>query len=239
MAVMYTMFWLMVFSTVFGCCVAATLPPKREQLVDENTILDLAERSNKTFLKLIGLAIQNLRCDLDRCSQWSQWTVDALAPGQFGVKTRSRNCWYDSCNKTGPKVVENDNTIYEGNCPTSYNVTNGKFCLAHYTNKMNHSAAQQTCEKDGGHMINIDTKERYEAALKLTTSNYFHVEGMRKVESGHFYDDFGRRIQDRPFFKWASGEPHNGTSMFVVVKGSEFFDVTDGWTYHVVCEIRQ
>ena len=85
----YTMFWLMVLSTVIGHCHAVTLPP--EQLVDENTIVYLAGKSNKTFLKLIGLAIQNLRCDLDRCSRWSQWTVDALTPGQFGVKTRSRD----------------------------------------------------------------------------------------------------------------------------------------------------
>jgi len=31
-------------------------------------------------------------------------------------------------------------------------------------------------------MINIDTKERYEAALIHATSNYFNVEGMRKVD---------------------------------------------------------
>jgi len=101
MAVVYTMIWLMVLLTVIGHCVATTLPS--EQHVDENTILDIAEKSNKTFLKLIGLAIQNMRCDIDRCSQWSQWTVDALTPGQFGVKTRSRNCWHDSCNQNWTK----------------------------------------------------------------------------------------------------------------------------------------
>jgi len=174
------------------------------------------------------------------------WSLQSVVPmdgvltrGQFGVKTRSRDCWYDSCTKTGPKVVENDNTIYEGNCPTSYNVTNGKFCLAHYTNRMNHSAAQQICGKDGGHIINIDTKERYEAALTHETSTYFHVEGTRKVESGPFYDDLWRRIRDRPFFKLASRNPTKGINMFLVVRVSEFCDVTDGWTYNVVCEIRQ
>ena len=85
-------------------------------------------------------------------------------------------------------------------------------------------------------MINIDTKERYEAALIHATSNYFYVEGMRKVESGSFYDDLGRRIEDRPFFKW---EPLNGTSKLVVVKGSEYYDITASATHHVVCEIRQ
>jgi len=177
MAEAYTMFWLMVLSTVIGHCVATTL--SSEQHVDENTILDLAEKSNKTFLKLIGLAIQNLRCDFDRCSQWSEWTGGVLTRGQFGVKTRSRDCWYDSCNNTGPKVVENDNAIYKGNCPASYNVSDGKLCFAYYKDKVNHSAAQHLCQKDGGSLITVDTKERYELAQKYTTSNHVHVQGAR------------------------------------------------------------
>ena len=104
---------------------------------------------------------------------------------------------------------------------------------------LNHSAARQTCEKDTGHVINIDMKERNEAALKLASLNYYNVEGMRKVKSRPFYDDFGRRIQDQPIFTWASGEPNNGTNMFLKVKGSQYYDTTASDTLYVVCEIRQ
>jgi len=234
MTVVYTMIWLMVFLTVIGHCVATTLPS--EQHVDENTILDLAEKSNKTFLKLIGLAIQNLRCDFD-CSQWSQWTVDALTPGQFGVKTRSRNCWNDSCNKTGPKVVENDNAIYERICPASY-VTDGKFCIAYYPDRMNHSAAQQLCQKDGGSLITIDTKERYELAQKYATSSFVHVQGSRRVAGGPFFDDAGNLLEDSPFFKWMTGQPNDGASVSVVVvfMGTEHYDATEGGIFSVLCE---
>jgi len=58
MAEAFTMFWLMVLSAVIGHCVATTL--SSEQNVDENTILDLAEKSNQTFLKLIGLCYSKL-----------------------------------------------------------------------------------------------------------------------------------------------------------------------------------
>ena len=53
MTVVYTMIWLMVLSTVIGHCVSATLSSEKD--VDENTILDIAEKSNKTFLKLMDL----------------------------------------------------------------------------------------------------------------------------------------------------------------------------------------
>jgi len=233
------MFSLMVLSTVIGHCVATTL--SLEQHVDENTILDIAEKSNKTFLKLIGLAIQNLRCDFDRCSQWSEWTRGVLTRGQFGVKTRSRDCWYDSCTKTGPKVVENDNAIFEGNCPGSYNVTDGKLCLAHYTDQMNHSAAQQLCQKDGGNLITIDTRERYELAQKLFKSDFVHVQGSRRVQGGPFFDDAGHLLEDSPFFKWRSGQPDNGASVSLVVifKGTEHNDAPEGNKYSVLCEVRQ
>jgi len=233
------MFWMIVLSTVIGHCVAATL--SSEQHVDENTILDLAEKSNKTFLKLIGLAIQNMRCDLDRCSQWSQWTGDMLYRGQYGVKTRSHDCWHDSCNKTGPKVVENDNVIYEGICPASYNVTDGKLCIAYYKDNMNHSAAQQLCQKDGGSLITIDTKERYELAQKFTPSNHVHVQGARRVQGGPFFDDAGNLLEDSPFFKWGSGQPNDGTNLSTTVnfKGTVHYDYTGEGKLNVLCEVRQ
>ena len=148
-----------------GHCVATTLPLERH--VDENTILDLAEKSKKTFLKLIGLVIRNLRWDFDRCSQSSQWTGDLLYRGQYGVKSRSRECWYDSCNKTGPKVLGNGNAIYKEICPASYNITDGKLDNAYYKDNLNRSAAQQLCQKDDVCLITIDTKERYELHVTM------------------------------------------------------------------------
>jgi len=60
---------------------------KSLQYSGAQTILDLAEKSNKTFLKLIGLAIQNLKCELSFCDQWSEWTSEMVYRGQFGVKS--------------------------------------------------------------------------------------------------------------------------------------------------------
>jgi len=84
----YAMIWLMVLSTAIWHCVSATL--SSEQHVDENTILDIAEKSYKTFLKLIGLATQNQKCDSDRCSQWFQWTGDMLYRGRFGFEMQKK-----------------------------------------------------------------------------------------------------------------------------------------------------
>jgi len=208
--------------------------------VNEQTILELAEKSNKTFLKLIGLAIQNLRCDLDYCNNWSTWTADVLYKGQFGVKTRSRDCWYDSCNKTGEKVVENDSEIYERKCPSSYNITNGKFCLAFYQTYYTHSAAQQLCAKDGGHIINVDTRERFDLVLKNATSTGIHIQGERRVAGGPFFDDAGKSPEERPFFKWAYGEPDKTSNeLYLAIYSTGVYDVPENHHYYVLCEIRQ
>jgi len=227
---------VIVIWTSQGMC--AVLSTDRD--VNEQTILQLAEKSNKTFLKLVGLAIQNLRCDLDYCNNWSAWKADALYKGQFGVKTRSRDCWYDSCDKTGEKVVENDSEIYEGNCLTSYNVTDGKFCLAFYQSSVTHAAAQQLCAKDDGHMINVDTKERFDLVLKNAASGYIHIQGERRVAGGPFFDDDGKSPDERPFFKWSSGEPGNTShEIYLASSSTGAYDIPDHYSNRVLCEIRQ
>ena len=211
---------------VLWICHCSTASLALDGNVSEQTILDLAEKSNKTFLKLIGLAIRNLRCDLDNCNTWSQWTADALYRGQFGVKARSRDC-YKSCSETGQKVVENDSEIYEGKCQAHYSITD-KFCLMSVTTKMNYSAAKEFCEKDGGHVINVDTKERQDLAQNFPlTSTYLYVQGERRVTGGPYFDDTGRMFTKRPFFKWASGEPGNGaTDMYLLLNKDGYHDVT-------------
>jgi len=227
---------VIVMWTSQGMC--AVLSTDRD--VNEQTILELAEKSNKTFLKLIGLAVQNLRCDLDYCNNWSAWAADVLYKGQFGVKTRLRDCWYDSCDKTGEKVVENDSEIYEGKCPSSYNITEGKFCLAFYQSSVTHAAAQQLCAKDGGHMINVDTKERFDLVLKNAASGYIHIQGERRVAGGPFFDDDGKSPDERPFFKWASGEPDNTSNeLYLAIYSTGVYDVSGTSGYYVLCEIRQ
>jgi len=217
---------------------SATLPFERK--VNEQTIMDLAEKSNKTLLKLIGLAIQNLRCDLEKCNNWSEWTSDALYKGQFGVKTRSRDCWYDTCDKTGDKVVENDSKLFEGKCPISYNITDGKYCMAYFQTGLNHSAAHQLCAKDGGHIINVDTKERYDLALKYSSSGKVHIKGERQVPGGPFFDDAGNSPEERPFFKWASGFPNNSsTRLCLVLSSLGGQDKSCSSGYYVLCEIPQ
>jgi len=224
---------VIVMWTGHGMC--AVLSTDRD--VSEQTILELADKSNKTFLKLIGLAIQNLRCDFDNCNNWSEWTSDILYKGQFGVKTRSRDCWYNSCDKTGEKVVENDSEIFEGRCPTSYNITDGKFCLAYHPTKMNHSAAHQLCAKDGGHIINVDTKERYDLAQKYAPGANIHIQGERRVAGGPFFDDAGNHPEERSFFKWGANEPSNNTNeLYLMLSSSGLCDIYGNNVYYVLCE---
>jgi len=232
MCVLFIVMW-----TGQGMC--AVLSTDRD--VNEQTILELADKSNKTFLKLIGLAIQNLRCDFDNCDTWSEWTSDILYKGQFGVKTRSRDCWYDSCDKTGEKVVENDSEIFEGRCPTSYNITDGKYCLAYHQTRMNHSAAEQLCAENDGHIINVDTKERFDLALKYSPSGqYIHIQGVRRVVGGPFYDEAGKRPEERTFFKWATGQPNSQfDEMFLVHDSRGMQDINATTAWYVLCEISQ
>ena len=236
MATKQNQLYILVIALWIGHCSTASLVSHGN--VSEQTILDLAEMSNKTFLKLIGLAIRNLRCDLDNCNTWSEWTADALYRGQFGVKTRSRDC-YKSCNETGQKVVDNDSEIYEGKCQAPYNITD-KFCFLFVTTNMNYSAAKKYCEKDGGQVINVDTKERQDLAQNLPlTSTYLYVQGERRVTGGPYIDDTGRIFKERPFFMWASGEPHNvATAMYLVLNKGGYYDATGTYEYNVLCEIR-
>jgi len=142
--------------------------------------------------------------------------------------------------KTGPKVVENDNAIYERICPESY-VTDGKLCIAYYKDKMNHYAAQQLCQKNGGSLITINTKERYELAQNYTTSFYVHVQGTRRVAGGPFFDDAGNLLEDSPFFQWGSGQPNDGASVsvFFFFIRTLHYDAPEGNLYRVLCEVRQ
>jgi len=102
--------------------------------------------------------------------------------------------------------VENDNKIhvYEGKCPASYNITD-KFCIVFVTTKMNYSAAQEFCDKDGGGLINIDTKERHDLVQKYAKSFTIYIQGERRVRGGPYFDNTGKVIDEWPFVHWASG----------------------------------
>ena len=102
--------------------------------------------------------------------------------------------------------MENDNKIhvYEGKCPASYNITD-KFCIVFVTTKMNYSAAQEFCDKDGGGLINIDTKERHDLVQKYAKSFTIYIQGERRVRGGPYFDNTGKVIDEWPFVHWASG----------------------------------
>jgi len=136
--------------------------------------------------------------------------------------------------------VENDSEIFERNCPESYNITHGKFCVAFIQNKHNHSAAKQLCAKDGEKIINFDTKERYEMAKTFAVTNQIHIQGERRVAGGPFYDDKGGLPLKRPFFEWVSGQPDNGPSVSVVLVfgPTGYYDTSAGNAYPVLCEVR-
>jgi len=116
----------------------------------------------------------------------------------------------------------------------------GSFCLAFHKSFTNHSVAQQLCAKDGGQIINVDTTERYDLVLKNATSVGIHIQGERRVAGGPFFDDAGKSPEDRPFFKWASGEPDNTSNeLYLAIYSTGVYDVSGTIGCYVFCEIRQ
>ncbi|XP_052765234.1 uncharacterized protein LOC128206666 [Mya arenaria] len=216
------------------------------QEADEHTLLELGEKVNSPLLKLIGFALKNLKCNINGpCDIWSPWTRCSTVPkGTFGIRTRSRSCYQEQtisgCDNFGKtKHVENQNEVCEGFCPTNYNTTSTSLCLKTSTEKKKRHAAEKFCEEDGGHIINIDTQKRYEAASSVANISSIWVQGKRSQQAGPWQYIVGEDPESQPFFKWDEGDPENGVNdVYMRFYKSEFYDCVDS-NYIVICEIRQ
>jgi len=160
--------------------------------------------------------------------------------GQFGVKKRTRQCWYDFCDKTGQKEIEIDSEIFTGRCPRSYNTSEGGLCLAYHRSGMNHSTAKHLCEKDGRNLIDVSTQTRYDVALKYASHGHLFVQGQRLAQGGPYFNDAGKQLDVLPFFNWTSGEPSNrADELYLRLDMSGFADNSHAYDSFSLCEIRQ
>ncbi|XP_053391517.1 C-type lectin lectoxin-Thr1-like [Mercenaria mercenaria] len=135
--------------------------------------------------------------------------------------------------------------ICGGFCPKDYNVTKNGFCVKLYSDKQRTQtqvSAEQQCQDDGGHLMNIDSEEKYEDVSSLLKgfSSGVWIDGHRKDVSSPWQYKYGSQ---KGFFKWKSGQPSNGSNelclLIYLSSGTTlvWYDNTCGSNYYNLCEI--
>ncbi|XP_053386253.1 C-type lectin domain family 10 member A-like [Mercenaria mercenaria] len=226
-------------------------------------LMEIGKKLKLPKLRLIGKTIENLElkvdktlenfekktgrkmCDLNPCMAWTDWSKCSSNPHRFGSKVRTRQC---SINKDTCKVdtansrTETEFGVCGGFCPKDYNVTKNGFCVKLYSDKTRTQvSAEQQCQDDGGHLMNIDSEEKYEDVSSLLKGfgSYVWIDGRRKDVSSPWEYKYGSQ---KGFFKWRSGEPDNNSNdlcLFIYLySGTVFwYDYPCGHTYYALCEI--
>ncbi|XP_044727162.1 uncharacterized protein LOC123290874 [Chrysoperla carnea] len=99
----------------------------------------------------------------------------------------------------------------------------------YYNNGQTWEAAQETCEKDGGHLVIINSEDEASILMLLMNSNsssfvscvdgYIHI-GLKKRKNPQQEDDEGewitidgQSLKNSGYDKWAPGEPNNWANM--------------------------
>jgi hypothetical protein len=202
-------------------------------------------------LQMIGKAIDNIEkeienkvCALHPCSEWTEWSGCTARFGQFGSKFRTRRC---SVNMTTCEIDSNNRTEKEfgicvGHCPSGYNITKNGFCMKLYADKqVTKNAAEQQCQKDGGHLINIDSEMKLEDVSSLLTDfngKGIWIDGHRKDVNSPWEYTYGSQ---KTFFRWYSSEPDNTSKSLCLVivlfsNGVKWHDNSCTSTYFSICE---
>ncbi|KAH3807075.1 secretory phospholipase A2 receptor-like [Dreissena polymorpha] len=229
-----------------------------EQL-DGESLIRMGQKMNSTLLKLLGQSFVNFErkinekiCKIDPCDQWSPWSnCSAKVKNEFGFRSRSRVCWLEqqnACNRTGKQTVENENNFCEGEkCPPSYTSYNSaNTCLKLVGVSLNHSAAENFCTQDGGHLFNTDTEEKWNASVTILLSNKVTtawIDGTRTSVSAKWVFLNGKDpVANGVTSKWDSGEPSNGATELcrAIVKPSGtyyWYDRGCSSTYSFICEV--
>jgi hypothetical protein len=203
-------------------------------------------------LQMIGKTIDNIEkevekiCDLHPCSEWTEWFGCTARFGQFGSKFRTRRC---SVNMTTCEIDSNSRTEKEfgiciGHCPNGYNITKNGFCMKFYAdNTVKKDAAEQQCQKDGGHLINIDSEMKLEDVSSLLTGfsrgKGIWIDGHRKDVSSPWEYTYGSQ---KTIFKWYPGQPSNTSNSLCLVialynNGVRWHDNSCTTLYFSICEI--
>ncbi|KAH3807068.1 hypothetical protein DPMN_135401 [Dreissena polymorpha] len=214
-----------------------------EEQLDGESLIRMGEKMNSTLIKLLGKSFVNFEremkekiCKIDPCDQWSQWSeCSAKMTNTFGSRSRSRVCWHktnDACNRTGEQTVENDNHVCEGSF---------KF----FAEKLNQSAATQVCKRNGGHLFNTDTEEKWNASVSILRSyntDTVWMDGTRTSVSANWVFSNGKDpVSNGVKSKWKSSEPSNGSAELCRVVGMSgtyyWYDRDCVSTYSFICEV--
>ena len=265
---MRSVFPLLMSATLVRCFVVNTtselMVPGRN--INGTNLFELGNTFNITVLKLIGKALEGMEerfstsfvnienslntklCELNPCSQWSKWAkCSAQRVSTFGAQTRTRTCWRGNskpCSNDGEEAIENESRVCEGYCPQNYTLTANKYCLFFNSTNANQNTAENRCKADGGHLINIDTKEHMtEYATFNSGKRETWVDGVRTSRGGKWAYQSGQDPEDNGVIDWYSNQPNNGVSdlcKFVRFYSGKvrWFDVSCSAVSKAVCEIR-
>ncbi|KAH3807069.1 hypothetical protein DPMN_135402 [Dreissena polymorpha] len=226
-----------------------------EQLGGES-LIRMGEKMNSTLIKLLGKSFVNFEleinekiCKIDPCDQWSPWNeCSANMKNTFGFRSRSRVCWLekrDTCNRTGEQTVENDSHLCEGSCRSSYTFYNStKSCFKLFAETLNQSAAAQVCTQEGGHLLNTDTEEKWNASVSILLSNNVvavWIDGTRTSGSAKWVFQNGKDPEANGVMsKWQSGEPNGDSCRVIHLSSSKFYwyDSVCSSGYKLICEVK-
>ncbi|XP_060583886.1 C-type lectin domain family 6 member A-like [Ruditapes philippinarum] len=213
-------------------------------------LMEIGKKLKLPMLQMIGKTIDNIEkeiCKLHPCSDWSVWSVCVARFGQIGSKVRTRQC---NVNKTRCEIHSNSRTEKEfgiciGYCPNGYNITKNGFCIKFYSDKKVKKEAEKHCQKDGGHLVNIDSELKYNDVSSLltdlNTNRWIWIDGHRKDVSSPWKYTYGSQ---KGFFKWSISEPHNGSNdlcLFITLysHGVKWHDITCTSLHVSICEISK
>ena len=250
---------IVLLATVLVCKVSASKTSKLESVLrddaDGKRLIQLGKTFNNSMLKLIGHAFENLEenfvhelCHKNPCTLWSNWTTcTGKGPNTFGYQTRLRKCWYsstDPCAQDGAATIETASKVCEGKCRSDYTFTKHGYCLKFHDILLNKHQAGKICQSEGGHVMNVDTKERLIDFTNIAkTPKFIWVDGMRANVKARFIFRNG----DDPFLnqvaKWRIGQPDNGVSELCMssrfIRSTLYwFDASCSVLHPFVCETR-
>ena len=131
------------------------------------------------MLKLVGHAFEYLEDTVahelyhkNPCPLWSDWTnCTSKVRDSFGYHTRVRT--------SGDVTIETASKVCEGQCTSNYTITKHGFCLKSHNSSAGEPHDERTCQSEGGHLINADTKERVMDIAEIAKTNqYTWVDGI-------------------------------------------------------------
>jgi hypothetical protein len=250
---------LLILSATVLCITCAPLTDgngnNASDLNGEN-LMDLGKKLKLPVLQMIGKTIDNMEkeigvqiCALHPCSEWTEWSGCTARFGQFGSKFRTRRC---SVNMTSCEIDSNSRTekefgicIMDKTCPNGYNLTKNGFCMKFVSDKHGpKEAAEQQCQKDGGHLLNIDSEVKYKDVTGLLngfSGAGIWIDGHRKDVNSPWKYTYGSQ---NGFFKWLSGQPNNNYNelCLIIVFSSGDINWRDSSctsSYYSICEITK